>query len=218
MNQAKMNRTETNRAKLLALDAGTAYHHFSLNDPAIRQHIDALIYLDDFQPQQLNHCQALLVPCRTPSQQLARYRDQLQAFMTAGGWIIAMGETDHASWLNDIDFEPRPTNFWWWLEPGADLGLRFPQPNHQLFRFIDPGDAAWHIHGVFQPPADAHSLIDYRDEGSLLYERPVGAGRLIATSLDPFYHHGSFFMPATSRFLHGFMPWLRQQLDQTETS
>lgn len=206
------------RPTLLALDSGTAYHHFSLNDPAIREHLDDILYLDDFRPRHLQAAQALLVPCRTPATQLKRYQDELHAFMAAGGWVIAMGETDHSAWLADIEVEARATNYWWWLEPGADLGLRFAHPEHDLFQFIDPGDAAWHIHGVFQPPADAVSLVDYRDEGSLLYERPVGAGRLIATTLDPFYHHGNFFMPATTRFLHGFMPWLRHRLNQLETA
>lgn len=206
------------RPTLIALDAGTAYHHYSLNDPDIHQHLDGLIYLEDFQARHLASCQALLVPCRTPSERLVPHRQAIHNFIAGGGWVIAMGETDHADWLPDIQFDARPTNFWWWLEPGADLGLGFPLPEHELFDYIDPGDAAWHIHGVFQPPADATSLIDYRDEGSLLYERPVGDGRLIVTSLDPFYHHGSFFMPATTRFLHGFMPWLRDRLNALESA
>lgn len=28
------------------------------------------------------------------------------------------------------------------------------------------------------------------------------------TSLDPMYHFGSYFMPATERFLDGLLPWL----------
>lgn len=40
-------------------------------------------------------------------------------------------------------------------------------------------------------------------------------GRLVVTSLDPFYHHGSHFMPATTRFLDRFLPnlvaWTRQK-------
>jgi len=35
-------------------------------------------------------------------------------------------------------------------------------------------------------------------------------GQMILTTLDPFYHHGSHFMPATTRFLDGFLPWLRE--------
>ncbi|WP_395021680.1 hypothetical protein [Dongia sp.] len=39
------------------------------------------------------------------------------------------------------------------------------------------------------------------------------AGRIVLTSLDPFYHHGSYFMPAATRFLDGFLPWMREELD-----
>jgi hypothetical protein len=53
-----------------------------------------------------------------------------------------------------------------------------------------------------------------RDDASgraVLYEDRVSTpGRLIAMSLDPFYHHGCNFMPATTRFLERFLPWLRR--------
>lgn len=46
------------------------------------------------------------------------------------------------------------------------------------------------------------------DAGCLLYDDRVSApGRLIVSTLDPFYHHGSHFMPATTRFLDGFLAW-----------
>jgi hypothetical protein len=37
----------------------------------------------------------------------------------------------------------------------------------------------------------------------------VGNDDEILTSLDPFFHHGSHFMPATTRFPDGFLPWMR---------
>lgn len=36
---------------------------------------------------------------------------------------------------------------------------------------------------------------------------------MIVTSLDPVYHHGSRFMPATTRFLDRFLPNLRGLLE-----
>jgi hypothetical protein len=41
------------------------------------------------------------------------------------------------------------------------------------------------------------------------YELP-GGGRLLATTIDPHTHHGRRFMPATTRFLTRFYPWLRE--------
>jgi|TARA_R100000908_G_C3643589_1_gene78648 hypothetical protein len=52
--------------------------------------------------------------------------------------------------------------------------------------------------------------MDVGDLGSVLYDDTVTTpGRMIVTTLDPMYHHGSHFMPATTRFLDGFLPWLK---------
>ena len=60
------------------------------------------------------------------------------------------------------------------------------------------------------PPPGARSVIDKLGQGSILYEDCVSTpGRMLVTSLDPCYHHGSYFMPATTRFLRGFLPWLQ---------
>jgi hypothetical protein len=49
------------------------------------------------------------------------------------------------------------------------------------------------------------------DDGALLIDdtSSYAPGRLIAMTLDPCYHHGSHFMPATTTFLNGFLPALR---------
>jgi hypothetical protein len=74
-------------------------------------------------------------------------------------------------------------------------------------------DATWHFHGYFAPPPGARSLIDLVGGGSILYDDTESyGGRAIVTSLDPFYHHGSHFMPATTRFLDRFLSWLAGEL------
>ncbi|MDR1647992.1 MAG: hypothetical protein LBR88_08170 [Zoogloeaceae bacterium] len=48
----------------------------------------------------------------------------------------------------------------------------------------------------------------------MFYEDRVSTpGRIFVTTLDPCYHHGSRFMPAASRLLRGFLPWLARQCD-----
>jgi hypothetical protein len=49
-----------------------------------------------------------------------------------------------------------------------------------------------------------------RDGGGAVFyiDRVSTAGTLIVTCLDPLWHFGSYFMPATERFLDGFFPWL----------
>ena len=43
-------------------------------------------------------------------------------------------------------------------------------------------------------------------------DRVTTPGTLLVTTLDPTYHDGSYFMPATERFLDGFLPWARAEL------
>lgn len=48
-----------------------------------------------------------------------------------------------------------------------------------------------------------------KDGGSLMYVDKVSTnGTWIVTTLDPDFHFGSYFMPATEHFLMGFIPWL----------
>lgn len=46
--------------------------------------------------------------------------------------------------------------------------------------------------------------------GAILYEENFGKGRLIVTTLDPFYHTGSNFMPNAAKFLAGILAWVKK--------
>ncbi|HEY0296480.1 MAG TPA: hypothetical protein VGC69_14220 [Bordetella sp.] len=195
---------------IAALDAGTYYHHRTFHTASLRPCIDRTIYVRELDDAALRGCDALIVSCRTNPDLLAPHRERFARFLAAGKTLVAMGETGAERWLDGVAWTPCEVNFWWWKEPGADSGLRLAAADHPLFRYIGLADATWHQHGTFQPPAGAVSLIDKAGAGSVLYEHDRGgAGRLIVTSLDPMYHHGSYFMPATTRFLHGFLRWLK---------
>lgn len=202
-------RTAT-RARVVALDAGTYYHHRTFHTPAFQPHLDRTIYLPELDDTSLEDCDALIVSCRTSPSLLLPHKQRFADFLARGKTLVAMGETRAHLWLDGVDWTPCETNFWWWREPGADSGLRLVAPDHGLFDYLALADATWHQHGTFRVPEGARSLIDKRGAGSVLYEDSCStAGRLIVTSLDPMYHHGSHFMPATTRFLSGFLPWLR---------
>ncbi len=114
-------------------------------------------------------------------------------------------------WIPGHHWEFRPTNFWWWLDKDARSGLVQANPGHSLFQAITLEDATWHYHGVFWPPEGSDVLIALEDNGAILYIDKVStAGTWIVTTLDPDYHFGSYFMPATERFLDGFLPWLAE--------
>jgi len=82
-----------------------------------------------------------------------------------------------------------------------------------LFERLSLADMTWHIHGIFDPPDGAETVLTAPDGSAVLYvDRVSTPGTLLVTSLDPLWHFGSYFMPATERFLDGFLPWLHEQV------
>lgn len=199
--------------RLIALSSGTYYQIESLEAPRYAACFDHVL-----PPERLDEAVAedacIFVPCRSPAQRLIAQADRIQQHLAAGGTVVAMGESRSDLWLPGVTFHGRPTNWWWWLEPGADLGNRVTAPDHRLMAGIGRNDITWHLHGHFDTPEGADVLAEDADGRALLYIDEVSTpGRMIVTSLDPIYHHGSHFMPATTRFLDRFLPNLRAYLD-----
>ncbi|HXU58905.1 MAG TPA: hypothetical protein VN710_09150 [Verrucomicrobiae bacterium] len=199
--------------RILAVNAGTSFHIESLEGPRYHGSFDGVIRPEDLASVDPAGYGALLIPCRTPAHRLIPHRARLARYLHQGGTVIAMGETNCERWLPGIRFTPLETNWWWWLDPAGDLGVRIAAPAHPLFRHLTQRDLAWHLHGFFDPPLGAEVLAADSEGRALLYiDEVTTRGRLIVTSLDPFYHHGHHFMPATTRFLDGFLPWLVEDL------
>jgi hypothetical protein len=200
---------------ILAINPGTYYHLESFEAPRYAQYFDQLVRPEDLPSVDLDAFNVVVVPCRTPADRMTPHKAQLQAYLDNGGTIIATGESDSELFLPNIKITPQPTNFWWWLTPGADLGVRIASPGHSLFSYLTQKDITWHLHGWFDIPEGAEVLAVNESGKPILYVDEVTTrGRMIITSLDPFYHHGSHFMPATTRFLDGFLPWMRAELDK----
>lgn len=198
--------------RLGVIYGGASYHHRALNHPKYQRFFSEIIYLLELPQTDLSRLDGLLIPERLHRNRLLVARPQLEEFLMNGKTVLAFGEQP-APWLPEARWEHRPTNFWWWREPGVSSGLTLAQPEHSLFRYLTLADATWHYHGVFQPPEGAESLIELEDGGSVLYlDRTSASGTLLLTTLDPFYHFGSYFMPATERFLDGFLPWVLEEL------
>ncbi len=196
--------------RIAALDSGTYYHHRTLYEPRYRDYFDEWIYAPELARADLQDVDVLIVSCRTDPSVLIPHKDKLLKFLNEGKTLVAMGSTGQHLWLPSVEWTDTPTNFWWWKE-GGSLDLEIADPEHPLFQHITLDDATWHYHGVYKAPEGARSLIDVRELGSIFYEdRVTTPGRLLVTSLDPMYHHGSHFMPATTRFLDGFLPFLKK--------
>ncbi len=198
--------------RLGVIYGGASYHHRALNHPKYWRFFREHIYLLDLPQTDLSRLDGLFVPERLHRGRLLAAQSQLEEFLTNGKTILAFGEQPEPL-LPRVRWEQRPTNFWWWREPGESSGLVLAQSEHSLFRYLTLSAAIWHYHGVFWPPEGAKSLIETEDGGSVLYlDRISTSGTLLLTTLDPFYHFGSYFMPATERFLDGFLPWVAEEL------
>lgn len=202
---------------LAVLDGGTFYHHEAIHGSRYRAFFDHVIYARELTPRDLDGVDFLIVPDRINPDLLRARRQTLIDFADAGKTLAVFGENEAETWLPGAAWASRPTNFWWWLEPGARPPHRLLDPGHALFEAVSFENTIWHFHGVLTPPAGARPLIDVPADGdypggALLYEDNVTVrGRIFVATLDPFYHHGSGFMPATTRFLDGFLPWAQQQ-------
>ena len=199
--------------RLIAINAGTYYQIEALESPRYAEHFDAVTAPEGLAGH-LTAADALFVPCRTPPQRMIAQGAIVEAHLAAGGTVIAMGESRSDLWAPNVVFHARPTNWWWWLEPGADLGNVVTAPEHPLMRGIGKTEITWHLHGHFDPPLGAEVLATDAEGMAILYvDAKSTPGRLVVTSLDPIYHHGSHFMPATTRFLDRFLPNLGPWLD-----
>ena len=196
--------------KIAALYSGHAPQYRTFHEPKIAQYLEKIIYLPRFEEVELDGMDVLIVPSRLHAKLMQKVIPAIQRFADKGGIVVAFGPQP-LNWLPKQNWEERETNFWWWLEPGADSGLRMVAPDYPLFRdgHLDEAGCTWHQHGVFHLSEGMQSLIDMKDGGSLFYIDKVNTnGTWIVTTLDPEYHFGSYFMPATEKFLEGFMPWL----------
>lgn len=203
--------------RVLAVHPGAYYHIESLEAPRYASYFDALVRPEGLDAVDLDAFDVVLVPCRTPADRIQDHAGRLRAYLEQGGTVVATGESHSHLWLPGIVFTPQLTNFWWWLTPGADLGVRIAAPDHPLFARLTQNDVTWHLHGWFDAPGGSEILAVNRDGKPILYiDEVTTKGRMIVTSLDPFFHHGSHFMPATTRFLDGFLPWMRESLQRKD--
>ena len=197
--------------KIAVVDGGSSQHHRTYTEPKYSQYIKELIYLPDLEETSIDDFDVLLLPSQLHMGLLMKSTKKIMGFADKGGIIVSFGPQLN-EWLPGHNWEYRETNFWWWLEKDAKSGLVLQRPDHDLFsRYLTLADATWHQHGVYWPPAGTDILVSTEDGGAVLYIDKVSTkGTWVVMTLDPDYHYGSYFMPATERFLDGFFPWLAE--------
>ncbi|MFN2495312.1 MAG: hypothetical protein ABR608_05315 [Pseudonocardiaceae bacterium] len=206
---------------LAAVYGGSAQQHRTLTEPKYAQHLTGgLIYLPELAGTDLTAYRGLLIPERLHRDLLTRAAGRISELLDAGGTVIAFsGGEPIPEFLPGVRWQHRPTNYWWWLEPGADLGIRIAAGEHPLFQRLTLRDCTWHYHGVLQPPDGAQVLVELSTGDALLYvDQVTTPGTIVVSTLDPISHYGGYFMPATERFLDGFLPWLSDFLAPVTTT
>jgi len=200
---------------ILAIHPGAYYHIESLENERYAHFFDKLVRPEELENVLLEDYNVVIVPCRTPANRIIPYKKQLLAYLEQGGTVIATGESHSELWLPKIKFTTQSTNFWWWLDKDETLGVNITKPEHSLFQYIDEKALTWHLHGWFKVPKGAEILAVNAEGKPILYiDEVTTKGKMVITSLDPFFHHGSHFMPSTTQFLDGFLPWMRKELDK----
>lgn len=198
-------------ARVGLVTGGASYHELTLADPRFSARFARGLYLPNLVIGDLDGLDVVVVSDRQHPRMLARQAPLLLGVAERGDTLVVLGENRPDTWVPAVDWEPRPTNFWWWRE-GLDPGIRPRNLEHPLWRTAEAGDLIWHFHGVLHPPPGATPLLIAEHDGDdavLLYEDEVSTpGRLVVTTLDPVYHHGSNFMPAATRGLDALLSWL----------
>lgn len=200
-----------NNKKVALIESGTSYHYFSMNDEIFSPYFNETIYAPELSKVDLSKFDIVILADRNHIKYLLENKNKLNDFAKNGGTLCILGENHVEKWLENVNFTPTDTNFWWWLEPDGDIGYKKPDENHQLFRHVSFEECKWHYHGVFEPSSNAIRIIERKDElggGAIMYEESFGKGKIIITSLDPFFHIGSNFMPNTNKYLKGLLLWL----------
>ncbi|MFE4501075.1 hypothetical protein ACFRFQ_14550 [Rhodococcus sp. NPDC056743] len=194
-----------------AVFGGNSHHHNALTTPKYAQDLTGgLLYLPELADTDLSGYDAVIVPERIHRGLLNAAAPRILEYLAGGGTVVSFsGGEPLPEFLPGVRWEHRPTNYWWWLEPGADLGMSTPHPEHSFFEYLGLSDCTWHFHGAVHPPAGAEILLTLPNGDVLAYVDQVSTrGTLVVATLDPMSHYGAYFMPATERFLDGFMPWI----------
>ena len=206
-------REDRDAPRIGLLHCGTFTALRTLADPALAPYRIESVYLPEADPAVLAGLDAVIVGDRLHQGQLARFAPALrEALQDPAKTVAVLGENKVEDWLPGVGYTFRPTVFWTW-RTGEDNGTRLRLPEDPMWQFLTPRAVAWHHHGVLHPCPGARQLVvmeeDGAELGALLYVDEVNQpARLLVTTMDPVYHHGSGFMPGASQLLYSLLRWV----------
>ena len=182
-----------------------------------RPYIDDMLYIMDLDTIDLDQYGAIVVPDFSNQEVLDRNGSRFDTYLERGGFLVTFEPSRPDRWLSivDVPFFKRETIDWkWWTRPGGRLEVYQPEPRHPMAEAIPVADMSWHFFGAYRFFDGAQPILNLdNDEGCIMFDyRVPGGGRLICSTIDPHIHSGRRFMPATTRFLNGFYPWLKAEV------
>lgn len=202
----------TRPATVAMLHCGSHAQLASLSDPALEPYAIRPVHARTGTPDDLDGADVVVVADRIRPDLLTPWAAALSARAHSGATLVVLGENQVGTWLPGAHEEVRPTIFWWW-RIGEDSRIRRPDTRHDAASWFADRALIWHYHGVLAPPEGAVSLVDLHTpdgqlDGSLLYVDEVSTpGRILVTTMDPVYHHGSGFMPGATQLLYSALNW-----------
>jgi hypothetical protein len=182
------------------------------------KYLDNMLYLRELEKHDLTRYAAIVIPDGMNRAGIRRYASQLNDYVRAGGFLIAFLCPDIHEWIDvvELDWKPIDTRDWlWWTKPEQYLEIYQPEPKHSLCEVIPLKTMGWHWFGAFGLTDKAQSALNLDDDSASIFldfRDLEGGGRLIVSTLDPHGHNGERFMPATTKFLEGFYPWLNREV------
>lgn len=205
------------------LHGGSAFQLGTLRDPALTGYRLQPVHIRDTAAarQALSAADTVIVADRLRTDLLHPLAGDILAVRERGGTVAVFGINDAGSWIPGYREAERPTVFWWW-RTGEDSLLRRRVPDNPIWDEFPDRAVIWHYHAVLHGPESAVSLVDKlvgtnpvfpgdadedRVDGSVLLVDESGPGRLLVTSMDPVYHHGSGFMPGATQLLYATLRW-----------
>lgn len=198
--------------RIAMLHCGSHAQLATLADPALQPYGIRPVHARTDTAAALDDADVVVVADRIRPDLLTPWADALLARARAGATLVVLGENRVGTWLAGTHEQTRPTIFWWW-RTGEDSRIRRTDTDHPSASWFSDRALTWHYHGVLTPPDGAVSLVDLHTpdgdvDGSLLYIDEVStAGRLLVTTMDPVYHHGSGFMPGATQLLYSVLRW-----------
>jgi len=199
-------------ARIAFLYGGSHAQLATLADPALAPYRMRPVHLRTGGLGDLDDADVVVVADRLRPDLLTQWTETIIGCVDRGATVLIFGENNVGQWLPGVREQSRPTVFWWW-RTGEDHRLRRRAPEHPAWEFFSERSVIWHYHGVLEPAPGAVSLVDLHTEdgsrdGSILYiDELTTAGRLLVTTMDPVYHHGSGFMPGATQLLYSALYW-----------